>query len=197
MESRRLLGTFTAGALLVLAGGCGGGSSSASAGTAPPTSPLSTAAATAAPSGATNAAAATGQAVDVCTLMSPTDLSGILGTMFTKIEPDSTMGVVFSCNYTGGDNQLGISVTVSGGGIGYQCTLDTLHTVGHDPDTVTGVGDKAFSQKDPNGNAGSLGVSSFASYGALYGDVYIQVDGLDYVTAAQGKQIVEQIHAGM
>jgi hypothetical protein len=58
-----------------------------------------------------------------------------------------------------------------------------------------GVGDEAFSMPDPNGNAGSVGASSFASYGAVFGDVYIKIGGLTYVTPAQGKQIVEELHA--
>ncbi len=59
------------------------------------------------------------------------------------------------------------------------------------------MGDKAFSQNDPNGNAGSVGVAAFASFGALYGDVFVQISGLDYVTAAQGTQIANAIHAAM
>jgi hypothetical protein len=57
------------------------------------------------------------------------------------------------------------------------------------------VGDEAFSEPDPKGNAGSVGASSVASYGALFGDVYIQIGGFTYVTADQGKQIVEELHS--
>jgi hypothetical protein len=42
-----------------------------------------------------------------------------------------------------------------------------------------------------------IGASADASYGAVFGDTYIKVGGLTYVTAAQGKQIVEQLHAKM
>ena len=59
------------------------------------------------------------------------------------------------------------------------------------------LGDKAFSQQDPQGNAGSIGVVGSASYGALLGDVLILTSGLDYVTAAQGAQIADQIHAAL
>jgi hypothetical protein len=130
--------------------------------------------------------------------MSPTTLAQITGTTYTKTEPDATAGVIFSCNYTNAKyRQLTISVTVSGGAISYQSDLDTLHTIGHDPNPVPGVGDKAFSQQDPLGNAGSIGVAGFASYGALFGDVFILTSGLDYVTAAQGAQIADQIHAAL
>jgi len=30
-----------------------------------------------------------------------------------------------------------------------------------------------------------------ASYGAVFGDIYIKIGGLTYVTAGQGKQIIE------
>ena len=59
---------------------------------------------------------------------------------------------------------------------------------------MTGVGEEAFSAPDPK-SAGSLGASAFASYGALFGDVYIHMGGVTYVTPAQGKQIVEELHA--
>jgi hypothetical protein len=57
------------------------------------------------------------------------------------------------------------------------------------------VGDEAFSEPNPQGNAGSVGASSVASYGALYGATFIQIGGLTYVTASQGKQIVEELHS--
>ena len=57
------------------------------------------------------------------------------------------------------------------------------------------MGDEAFSAPDPKGNAGSVGASAFASYGAVFGNVYIQIGGLTYVTPAQGKAIVEELHA--
>jgi hypothetical protein len=37
--------------------------------------------------------------------------------------------------------------------------------------------------------------AGFASYGAVFGDTYIKVGGLTYVTADQGKQIVEMLHS--
>jgi hypothetical protein len=77
----------------------------------------------------------------------------------------------------------------------YNLDISALKTVGHAPNSVKGVGDEAFSMPDPNGNAGSVGASSFASYGAVFGDVYIKIGGLNYVTPAQGKQIVEELHS--
>ncbi len=47
------------------------------------------------------------------------------------------------------------------------------------------------SQRD----AGSAGAASFASYGAVFGETYIKIGGLTYVTDAQGKQIAEDLHA--
>jgi hypothetical protein len=37
--------------------------------------------------------------------------------------------------------------------------------------------------------------SGLGRYGAVFGDTYIKIGGLTYVTAAQGKQIVEQLHS--
>jgi hypothetical protein len=48
---------------------------------------------------------------------------------------------------------------------------------------------------DPNGNAGSAGAASFASYGAVFGETYIKIGGLTYVTSARGRQIAEDLHA--
>ncbi len=36
---------------------------------------------------------------------------------------------------------------------------------------------------------------AFASYGAVFGDTYIRIGGLTYVTPDQGKQIVELLHS--
>ena len=103
---------------------------------------------------------------------------------------------IFGCDYSAGDSALlQVSVTTEGGKIGYDSDLSTLKTAGFPPNSVTGVGDEAFSAPDPKGNAASVGASSFASYGALFGDVYIQIGGLTYVTPDQGKQIVEELHS--
>jgi hypothetical protein len=201
MDGKRFIGAVALSGLLVVVGGCGSTSSSATGAVGPPAASTTTGGVDATestppvdPSSATTPAGT----LDVCTVMPASALSQITGTTYTKTEPDSTAGTIDTCNYTNATyDQLDISVTVSGGAIGYQADLDTLHTVGADPNPVPGVGDKAFSQQDPKGDAGSVGVSSFASFGALFGDVYIQTSGLDYVTAAQGTQIVNQIHAAM
>jgi hypothetical protein len=73
--------------------------------------------------------------------------------------------------------------------------VSSLKAVGYPPDSVHGVGDEAFSEPDPKGNAGAVGASSVASYGAVFGAVYIQIGGLTYVTADQGKQIVDELHS--
>ncbi len=57
------------------------------------------------------------------------------------------------------------------------------------------IGDAAFSEPNPTGNAGSAGAAGFVSYGAVFGDTYIKIGGLTYVTADQGKQLVELLHS--
>jgi hypothetical protein len=133
---------------------------------------------------------------DVCTALTATAVSQITGTKFTTTKPNSVANQIFGCDYSAGDSALlQVSVTTEGGKIGYDSDLSTLKTAGFPPNSVTGVGDQAFSAPDPKGNAASVGASSFASYGALFGDVYIQIGGLTYVTPDQGKQIVEDLHS--
>jgi hypothetical protein len=133
--------------------------------------------------------------VDVCTALTAAAASQITGTKFTTTKPDTTGGVIFSCEYDGANFALlQISVTTTDGKIGYDSDVSALKTAGYPPNSVTGVGDEAFSMPDPKGNAGSVGASSFASYGARFGDVYISIGGLTYVTADQGRQIVEELH---
>jgi hypothetical protein len=133
---------------------------------------------------------------DVCTALTATAVSQITGTKFTTTKPNSVANQIFGCDYSAGDSALlQVSVTTEGGKIGYDSDLSALKTAGFPPNSVTGVGDEAFSAPDPKGNAGSVGASSFASYGAVFGDVYIQIGGLTYVTPDQGKQIVEELHS--
>jgi hypothetical protein len=132
---------------------------------------------------------------DVCTALTAAAASQITGTKFTKAKT-STLSEISNCEYDGpGGALLQISVQFSGGRIGLNAIVSTLKAVGHPPKPVSGVGDQAFSEPNPEGNAGSVGASSFASFGALYGTTFIQVGGLTYVTAAQGKQIVEELHS--
>jgi hypothetical protein len=132
---------------------------------------------------------------EVCTALTAAAASQITGTTFTTTKPGSVAGQIFSCEYGGANSALlQISVITVGGKIDYNADVSSLKTVGFPPNSVTGVGDEAFSMPDPK-TAGSLGASSFASYGAVFGDVYIKIGGLNYVTPDQGKQIVEELHA--
>ncbi len=166
-----------------------GGSSS---GTTKPEAVLS-----AVPGGGSSTGTSTGnkKAFDVCTALPAAAASQITGTTFTAVKPGDVEGVIFSCDYTGAlGTLLQISVTTHGGKIGYDADVEALKTVSHAPDSVSGVGDEAFSTPDPKGNAGSVGASAFASYGALFGDTYVKIGGFTYVTPAQGKQIAEELH---
>ena len=132
----------------------------------------------------------------MCTALTAAQVSQITGTTFATTKPNSTAGQIFGCDYATGDSALlQVSVTIKDGKIGYDADLSALKTAGFPPNSVTGVGDEAFSAPDPKGNAASIGASAFASYGAVFGEVYIQIGGLTYVTPAQGKQIVEELHA--
>ncbi len=152
---------------------------------------------TAAPAGAgSGAAAATTKNVDVCAALPAATAARITGRPFTTVKASNTMQVIFTCEYTDATSDLlQISVTVKNGKIGLDGDVSALAAVGHRPTSVSGVGDQAFSEPDPKGNAGSVGASSFASYGALFGDTYIQLGGLTYVNADQGKEIVQQLHS--
>ena len=133
---------------------------------------------------------------NVCQALPVAAASQITGTTFTTAKPSETQGVIFSCEYDGSDGALlQISVTTKGGTYGFDSDVSALKTVGYPPTSVSGVGNEAFSEPDPKGNAGSVGASSVASYGALFGDVYIQIGGFTYVTSGQGKQIVEELHS--
>ncbi len=163
----------------------GGGSVAPAANTG--TSSMSTSSGSGSSSGGGTAAG-----LDVCTALPAATLSQITGTTFTTTKSDSTAGVLFSCEYDGADAALvQIEVSPQQGKIGYDSDVNALTTVGHPPTTVSGVGDEAWSTPDPKGNAGSVGAAAFGSYGALFGGAYIKIGGLTYVTADQGKQIVE------
>lgn len=133
---------------------------------------------------------------DVCAALPAATASQITGTTFTKTKSSSVQKVAFDCEYDGPDSALlQVSVDTVGGKMALSTDVSALKTVGHAPTSISGVGDEAFSEPDPKGNAGSIGASSFASYGAVFGDTYIQIGGLTYVTADQGKQIVEELHS--
>jgi hypothetical protein len=180
----------------VSATACSGGPKTAAA-----TTPASTAATGAGGSPATGSAASppgpsSVKKFDVCTALTAAEASQITGTTFTKTKSSAEQGIIFSCEYDGPNSALlQISVQTKGGKDGLGVTVSALKSVKHPPTPVTGVGDEAFSEPDPKGNAGSIGASSVASYGAVFGDTYIQIGGLTYVTSGQGKQIVERLHS--
>ena len=182
---------------------CSAGPKTATVASAPTGASAGTTGGGATGAGAASAAAAgnagssgTVKNFDVCTALSAAAASQITGTTFTTTKASNLQGMIFGCEYDGaGAALLQISVTTEGGKIGYDSDLSALKTAGFPPNSVTGVGDEAFSAPDPKGNAGSVGASSFASYGAVFGDVYIQIGGLTYVTPDQGKQIAEDLHS--
>jgi hypothetical protein len=184
-----------ASSVLCLAG-CHSASSNASGGT--PVTQGSGNPGSSAPAGgtpATGAPAPAGKKIDVCTALPLAMASQITGTKFTASKPSNVENVVFDCEYSGpGSALLQISVDTEEGAGEFSTDINALKTVGHPPVKISGVGDEAFSEPNPNGNAGSVGASSFASYGAVFGQDYIKIGGLTYVNADQGKQIVEQIH---
>jgi hypothetical protein len=187
------------------AAACSGGSTSSgsppSGGNATTKSAASSAAAdsgstaaSAAAAGGSSAAAAP-KSFDACAAMPLATVSHITGTRFTSTKADSTADVVYGCDYSGPNSSLlQVSVTTRYGKDGYDEAVSSLTTVGYPPTTISGVGDKAWSEPDPKGNAGSVGAAAFGAYGALFGDTYIQIGGLTYVTADQGKQIVDLLH---
>jgi len=175
---------------------CSAGSKTVSGGAAPAGADGTSAAAAANSAAGNSGSSGTTANFNVCTALTAAQVSQITGTTFATTKPNSTAGQIFGCDYATGDSALlQVSVTVKDGKIGYDADLSALKTAGFPPNSVTGVGDEAFSAPDPKGNAASIGASAFASYGAVFGEVYIQIGGLTYVTPAQGKRIVEELHA--
>jgi hypothetical protein len=191
MNVRVVMIAFTASTALAVTA-CGGSSAADSS----PDPAHSGGSSVTAGSVSTQQASSPAKSIDVCTALPAAAASKITGTTFTSVKPNSVEGQIFGCDYSGPDAALlQISVTTKAGQLDYSTDISVLKQVGHAPDKVSGVGDAAFSAPDPNGNAGSVGASAFASYGAVFGDVYIKIGGLTYVTAAQGKQIVELLHS--
>ena len=89
------------------------------------------------------------------TALTAAQASQITGTKFATTKPNSTAGQVFGCDYATGDSALlQVSVTVKDGKIGYDADLNALKTAGFPPNSVTGVGDEAFSAPGPRGTRG-------------------------------------------
>ncbi len=174
------------------AGGAGtpGSTGAASAAAGSTTAASATATSTAA------VAAAKGKGVNVCEVLSKQRAGQIAGKSFASTKSRAYAGVLSSCEYTGGYNLLQVSVSYEYGQHLFDGDIQALKAVGHPPNRVSGVGDAAYNEPDPKGNAGAVGAADSASYGAVFGDTYIKVGGM-YVTAAQGRQLVELIHAAM
>jgi hypothetical protein len=191
MNSRALAALLAAGTACTLAG-CGGSSSAAS----PPDHTPGASGSPAASSASAQPQPRAAKGSNVCADLPAAAASQITGTKFTTAKASSVEGVVFECEYSGpGSALLQVSVDTEGAKQVYDTDISALKAVSHPPNSVSGVGDEAFSEPDPQGNAGSIGASAFASYGAVFGDTYIKIGGLTYVTASQGKQIAEQLHA--
>jgi hypothetical protein len=176
-------------------------SKSTAAGSAPTATSASAASASAASADATSAAAGNSGSsgsvknFDVCTALTAAAASQITGTTFTTTKADSSAGFLFACEYDGANSALlQVTVTTMDGKDLFDNDVSALKTVGHPPNSVSGVGDEAYSEPDPDGNAGAVGAAADAAYGAVFGDIYIKIGGLTYVSAAQGKQIVEELH---
>lgn len=198
----RIIGPCAAAVLatLSLAACASSGGSSGAAGTATGTAvgeASVTATAGSPDKAAAPAAAGGGKLIDVCTVLPAAKAGQITAGRFISAEPRSVAGLLAHCTYKGGTDLLQVTVTVQGGPRLLGGDVDALKAVGHPPTMVSGVGDGAFSEPDPDGNAGAVGASSFASYGAVFGQTYIKIGGLTHVDADQGKQIVEILHAAM
>ena len=173
---------------------CSAGSKTATDTSAPTGSGATSAGTTSAAAAGNSGASGTVKNLDVCTALTAAEVSQITGTTFTTTKPNSVANQIFGCDYSTGDSALlQVSVATVNGKDDYNLDVSALKTVGFPPNPVTGVGDEAFSMPAPTG-AGSAGASSVASYGAVFGDVYIKIGGLTYVTADQGRQIVEELH---
>ncbi|HEY2285888.1 MAG TPA: hypothetical protein VGH88_09115 [Streptosporangiaceae bacterium] len=183
----------TAGLILIAASAaaCSGGSGTTAA---PASSPAGAASATG--SSAPAAAAGSATKLDVCGTLTAAMAAQITGTAFTTAKSSGVEGVIFDCEYGGpGGALLQVSVETQNGPSAYDAIVSALKAVSSPPDAVSGVGDEAFSEPNPDGNAGSAGASSVASFGAVFGDTFIKIGGLTYVTAAQGTRIAEELHS--
>jgi hypothetical protein len=174
---------------------CSAGSKSATDTSAPTSASATSAAAAGAGAASTATAGNSGSSgtvknFDVCTALSAAQASQIVGTTFATTKPNSVDNQIFGCDYSTGDSALlQVSVEMTNGKSVYGAQVDALKTVGSPPVLEKGVGDEAFYE-----SADNPGASIVAAYGAVFGDVFIKIGGLTPVTAAQGKQIVEELH---
>jgi hypothetical protein len=194
MQVRAVFATASLVLVAVSVTACSSGSKTAA------TAPASAAATTASGSSATATGPPAGSSsvkkFDVCGALPAAAASQITGTTFTKTKSSEVQGQVFSCEYDGPNSALlQISIETAAGKDEFNTIESALKAASHAPNSVTGVGDEAFSEPDPKGNAGAVGASALASFGAVFGDTFIQIGGLTYVTASQGTQIVNKLHS--
>jgi hypothetical protein len=194
----RVPAVFATASLVLVAvsvAACSSGSKTAAA--APPSAASASASGSSATASAGSPAGVSSvKKFDVCGALPAAAASQITGTTFTKTKSSDARGLIFSCEYDGPNSALlQISVQTSYGKDEFNLDVSALKAVGHAPNSVTGVGDEAFSEPNPKGNAGAVGASSAASFGAVFGDTFIQIGGLTYVTAGQGTQIVNRLHS--
>jgi hypothetical protein len=194
-----VLAASAAGAALMLAG-CGGSSSGSASSSGGPASQVAASASAASQAAGSAAGSGSGSGssakINVCADLPASTASQITGTKLTSAKASNVEGVIFNCEYHGPHFALlQIAVDVGNGPGDYQMDVSALSTVGHKPNSVSDVGDKAFSEPNPDGNAGAVGAASAASFGVLFGSTYIKIGGLTYVTASQGTQIANTIHS--
>jgi hypothetical protein len=196
MKTYPLTAALAVAAALCLAGCGGSGSTTTAASGGVPASGGKSAAGDPATGTSAPAAPTQGKKIDVCSALPLAEVSQIIGTKFTTTKSSSVENLVFECEYHGpGGALLQISVVTEDGPHEFDIDVSALKGVGHAPNKVAGVGDEAFSEPDPQGNAGAVGAAGFASYGAVFGATYIKIGGLTYVNADQGKQLVEKLHS--
>jgi hypothetical protein len=207
-EIMRVAAVVTAASLTLAAAvsvtACSPKSTAAASGSTPAAASATSASAAAAD--ATSAAAAGGSGssgsvtkFNVCKALSAAAASQITGTTFTTVKAQIGPDSISSCEYDGANAallQITVNTTTSAAIAKdlFNVDVSALKTVGHPANSVQGVGDEAFSEPDPKGNAGSVGASAYGSYGAVFGVTYIKIGGLTYVTPSQGKQIVEELN---
>ena len=108
-------------------------------------------------------AAATGKSVDVCAVLSKQRAGQIVGKSFSSTKSRASAGLISNCEYTGGYNLLQITVSYKFGQHLLDGDIQALKAVGHPPNRVSGVGDAAYNEPDPKGNAGAVGAADSAS----------------------------------
>jgi hypothetical protein len=81
-------------------------------------------------------------ALDVCSLVTPTEAGAALGAAVTGTKPDKSQG---TCEYDAGDASLQIQA-VRGGATS---VFDTIKSGATSPQPISGLGDRGFSTTDP------------------------------------------------